>query len=126
MKHHGIFIAATLLCSQVMACPAADSLIERYGISFSGFTTPIPLTTPPTARTDALSRVVLPNKKGYVMDGYRHAAVIDVSKKQAWIHRTGGFLGVYEWYGPVDIENVSLVDCKVESQAVMQPAANLQ
>lgn len=78
--------ALATLAAQAHACPDLDALVERYGITFSGFLAPIPAVGRP-----ALSR-----------DGR--------------IVRTGGLLNVREWYGPVDPEGAKLEQCKVEPE----------
>ena len=35
-----------------------------------------------------------------VMDGFRYAAAIDRSSGRAWVHMSGGYMGVSYWYGP--------------------------
>lgn len=49
-----------------------------------------------------------------VIDGFHHAVVLNTVKKKAWILRTGGFVGVYKWYGPVDVTTTSLDNCQLE------------
>lgn len=104
----------------VPACPAAAWLADHYGISFSGFTTPIPAATPPDLSGNAYVRVAIPQRV-FVSDGFRHAAVIDRATKKAWILRTGGFVSVYEWYGPVDADTTALDDCLTRADTVPGP-----
>lgn len=99
------------------SCPAADTLITTYGISFSGFKKSIAkLPAEPNfgGRRDELARIVLPSEDN-VKDGFQHTAVINKVTKQAWLLRTGGFVGVYEWYGPISIDNVDLEGCIVNA-----------
>ncbi|KFI07903.1 hypothetical protein [Massilia sp. BSC265] len=42
MKVIFLAIAATMSVTDAFACPVSDTLAKRYGISFSGFDTPIP------------------------------------------------------------------------------------
>jgi hypothetical protein len=98
------------------SCPIAEALIDQLGVSFSGFTKPISRVAQPAAAeaTKDLVVVQLPNRKGYVPDGFFHSALIDRDNKRAWIHRTGGFLSVSEWYGPVDLPEIDLEGCATE------------
>ena len=98
-------------------CPAAASLIDRYGISFAGFSQDIPRVDSPDergARAEDLVMIRLQNKGGPVMDGFHHSAWLNKAEKRAWILRTGGFIGVHEWYGPVELVNVELKGCLPE------------
>jgi hypothetical protein len=100
------------------ACPLADSLIDQYGISFSGFERAIPRVAAPaekSARASALVQIRLPNRKGAVPDGFNHLAVINTEEKRAWIWRTGGFLHVREWYGPIPLQKIDLTGCLAEA-----------
>jgi hypothetical protein len=114
MKFLACAVAATCLSTAASACPMTDALVERYGISFSGFTVEIPdAQAPDVAPGDALVRIAIPDTS-HVADGFRHSVVLDTVKKKAWILRTGGFVGVYKWYGPVDVTTMSLDDCRLE------------
>ena len=113
-----LLAAATFALPAWAACPAADRLVDEYGISFGGFEKAIPKVAQPNAggtRADALVVIRLPNKKGNVPDGFRHSAVVDKEKQQAWIRRRGGFVPVDEWYGPVKVEGRHLAGCVVEA-----------
>ena len=105
--------AALILCSlQAVACPLSDAISTRYGISFSGFKTPIPAATAPDM-TDSGSFIrfaVRDNSK--VADGFRHTIVMNTKTKTAWVLRTGGFASVYDWFGPVDARHVSIQNCR--------------
>ena len=99
------------------ACPPASRLAERYGISFSGFTRSIPAANgPDTSVAGSLVKVAI-SDAALVNDGFHHSAVINTVTKQAWILRTGGFIGVHEWYGPVDADTASLDQCRLEAIA---------
>jgi hypothetical protein len=114
MKFLACAVAATCLSTSASACPMTDALVERYGISFSGFTVEIPDgQAPDVAPGDALVRIAIPDTS-HVADGFRHSVVLDTVKKKAWILRTGGFVGVYKWYGPVDVTTTSLDNCRLE------------
>jgi hypothetical protein len=103
-----------LLSTQAFACPLSQSLAERYGISFSGFRTAIPESKgPEKGSSGPLVRVVVPDASN-VSDGFHHTIVLDRTTKKAWILRTGGFVSVYQWYGPVDVINPSIENCQLE------------
>lgn len=113
-----LVIAASLIfCStHVFACSVSQTLAERYGITFSGFKTPIAVgTAPNTADSASFIRLIVPDQSK-VSDGFRHTVVMNTKTNKAWILRTGGFASVYQWFGPVDALGVSLKDC--ESQQV--------
>ena len=115
MKHLVLATAIGLSSAQALACPLSDSLAKRYGISFSGFSTAVPESAAPdTAHGGPFIRVRMPDASN-VLDGFHHTIVMDRSTKKAWILRTGGFVGVYQWYGPVDAVDASLDDCRLES-----------
>jgi hypothetical protein len=90
----------------------SQTLAERYGITFSGFKTPIPVGKAPDT-TDAASfiRVMVPDESK-VSDGFRHTVVMNTKTNKAWVLRTGGFASAYQWFGPVDALGVSLKDCR--------------
>jgi hypothetical protein len=93
----------------------ADRLIAEYGISFLGFKKDIPKGAPPRATSsENLILIPLPNKKGYVHDGFFHSAIIEPSRNRAWIHRIGGFPSVNEWYGPITVNGLSFEGCRIE------------
>lgn len=113
MKMIAFAIAATMGAANASACPELDALAKRYGISFSGFDKPIPATTRPAVAEDSLLRLPV----GYpeiVSDGFRHTVLFDAATRKAWILRTGGFAGVREWYGPVDVGDSKLENCRPE------------
>ena len=114
MKNVVLVAAIGLSSAQVLACPLSDSLAKRYGISFSGFSIAVPASAAPdTTQGGPFVRVRMPDA-GNVADGFHHTIVMDRSTKKAWILRTGGFVGVYQWYGPVDAVDASLDDCRLE------------
>jgi len=114
MKNLVIAALMGLLSSQALGCPLSQSLAERYGISFSGFNTAIPETKgPETANGRSLVRVRIPDASN-VSDGFHHTIVMDRTTKKAWILRTGGFVSVFQWYGPVDVINASIENCRLE------------
>lgn len=114
MKYMMLATLMSLSSAQALACPLSDSLATRHGISFSGFSTTVPLSAAPdTTHGGPFVRVRVPDA-GNVADGFRHTIVMDRSTKKAWILRTGGFVGVYQWYGPVDATDASIENCQLE------------
>jgi hypothetical protein len=114
VKNLLLSLLAVCLSAPALACPVSESLVEQFGISFFGFERPIPVASAPKVLDDgSFVRVRLPDD-GTVMDGFYHTAVVDTKGKKAWILRTGGILSVYQWYGPVDVDNVSTVGCALE------------
>jgi hypothetical protein len=98
-----------------------DALVEQYGISFSGFKVEIPgAHAPDVAPGESLIRIAIPDTS-HVIDGFHHAVVLDTVRKKAWILRTGGFVGVYKWYGPVDVATTSLDNCRLEDVSAFVP-----
>lgn len=119
MKFLACAVAAICLSTQASACPMTDALVERYGISYSGFTVEIPgVQAPDAAAGESLVRIAIPDTS-HVIDGFHHSVLFDTVRKKAWILRTGGFVGVYKWYGPVDVTTTSLDNCKLEHVAAL-------
>lgn len=117
-------LALLLLSSSAWACSAGDSLVKHYGVSFAGFEKDVPRAKPPQPLDD-LVEVPLPDKS-HVADGFHHTAYIDPVKKKAWILRTGGFIGVTEWYGPVNASTEKLVGCVTRRQQSLNAAQDLR
>ncbi|WP_156477019.1 hypothetical protein [Collimonas arenae] len=118
-------IAASAVLPAWAGCPAAEGLIAQYGISFSGFKQTLPRVSAPAespAQASELVTIALPNKNGNVSDGYVHSALINKNLKRAWILRTGGFAGVYEWYGPVALPSSDFAGCIGEPGRLPQPS----
>ena len=114
MKQITLATLITLFSAQALACPLSESLTTRYGVSFSGFSTAIPESAAPDmTHGGPFVRVRMPDANN-VADGFRHTIVMDRSTKKVWILRTGGFVGVYQWYGPVDAVDTSLDNCRLE------------
>jgi hypothetical protein len=110
-------VSLALITPQAPPCAMTQSLVERYGISFSGFTKAIPASpTPDTSHGGPFARIAIPDDSK-VADGFRHTVLVDTRTKKAWILRTGGFVGVYEWYGPVDAGAASIEGCRLEPKA---------
>ncbi|WP_156117381.1 hypothetical protein [Collimonas arenae] len=119
-----LIVAATATFPAWAGCAVADALIGQYGISFSGFTHALPRVALPAEQQsgpDALVTLALPNQNGQVSDGFSHSALINKDKKRVWILRTGGFAGVYEWYGPVALPTASFAACATEPGHQPQP-----
>lgn len=118
MKYCGVFLLASLFMPIAHAgCPAADSLIRTYGISPAGFDKPLPKSEPQDKNKSSNPDIVvlsLWRNQPIVHDGFQHSAWINRKTKQAWIIRTGGFVGVREWYGPITVENLDLSGCQTE------------
>ena len=97
-----------LFSAGASACPMAAGVEKQYGVGFGGFLSPIP-------RADALKggpfRKFRLAESNLVSDGFRHTLLVDQSGKQAWIRRSGGFAGVSELYGPIDVSAFSLEGC---------------
>ena len=111
-----VALAALVFAANASACPALDALVKRYGISFGGFMKPIPAVSGPAFSANGrLVRVKLAYPP-LVSDGFRHTLVFDTATRKAWILRTGGFVGVREWYGPVDAGEGRLEDCRSQPE----------
>ena len=114
MKNLLMAAAIGLFSAPTLACPLSDSLASRYGITFSGFSTAVPESAAPdTAHGGPFVRVRVPDHAN-VADGFHHTLMLDRTSKKVWILRTGGFVGVYQWYGPVDAVDASLDNCRLE------------
>lgn len=123
MKMIVLAIAAAMGASSAKAgpCPELDALARRYGITFGGFATPIPAVKLPTLSKDGRLlhlRIVTPE---LVSDGFRHKILFDSATRKAWILRTGGFIGVRQWYGPVDAGDARLENCQAEAERIEEP-----
>ncbi|TFW00614.1 hypothetical protein E4K72_15360 [Oxalobacteraceae bacterium OM1] len=92
-------------------CRLADTLVRDYGISFSGFDKALPRVLQAPQPPAPVLDLALPNSRGDVRDGFEHRALVSLPQREAWIHRTGGFAGVNEWYGPVPVAPASLEGC---------------
>lgn len=121
MKSWIVMASTALLSLHAAACPLTDWLTQRYGVSFSGFEHPIPEAAAPVLDRVASVRVAFPDNAA-VADGFRHAVVLDVSTGKAWILRTGGFIGVRQWYGPVEVPAMSMDTCRTEPAERRAPA----
>ncbi|HWX02094.1 hypothetical protein [Collimonas sp.] len=122
-------VAFTIIALPARAsCAVADALIGQYGISFSGFTQTLPRVSLPAeqqSRPQALLTLALPNQNGQVSDGFSHTALINTAQKRVWILRTGGFAGVYQWYGPVALPAADFAGCKTEPGGMPQPVGRV-
>lgn len=118
-------IASIISAGAFASCPVADTLIAEFGITFSGFDKPIPKADSDpkhNTRPEDWLYMALSNPRGHVSDGFTHAAVMDRVRRLAWIHRTGGFVGVNEWYGPVELKKGISLQCDF-AQAGITPSS---
>jgi hypothetical protein len=123
MKHVVLTTLMALMSAQAPACPLSESLMTRYGVSFSGFGTAIPESAAPdTTHGGPFVRVRVPDASN-VADGFRHTIVMDSATNKVWILRTGGFVGVYQWYGPVEAVDASLDKCRLEPMNAAKQAS---
>ena len=60
----------------------------------------------------------LPSPPPAVADGFEHEALLDLKANRAWIARSGGFIGVDAWYGPITLPDQSVIGCDVERYVV--------
>jgi hypothetical protein len=117
MKRALLFAAACLLSLRATACAVPDQLAARYGITFSGFAKPLPLSADPNTHAGGPYLRLHVRDKANVHDGFEHTVLVDMTAKKAWILRTGGFISVYQWYGPVDVADVPLDGCRAAPPA---------
>lgn len=113
-------LGCTPLCRA--QCPLAQSIVSTWGISFSGFSKPLPLVAPAQRARMAgrnLLLLKLSNPRGAVADGFEHAVLLDLKSNQGWITRHGGFVGVDEWYGPITLPDRTVIGCDVERLLVL-------
>lgn len=126
MKNLALASALAFYSTHALACPLSDTLAKRYGISFSGFQTAIPIAkAPDTSDAGAFVRVRI-RDESQVSDGFHHTIVMDTKTRKAWILRTGGFVSVYQWFGPVDADGASLKDCRLEPMPAVLQASQKQ
>lgn len=105
-----LFLMAVLLPAVSWACPMADVLVNRYGISFMGFRVTIPNSAGPALPESQLLQIPLASN-ALVSDGLYHTAFVDEASGRAWILREGGFIPIHQWFGPVDVSEVSVEGC---------------
>jgi hypothetical protein len=113
MKRLIVLGLAGLLSVPAFSCPLTDWLTQRYGVSAGGFEHDIPQSPAPVIDPATAVRIVFRDTP-LVADGFHHAVVLDVASSKAWILRTGGFVGVYRWYGPIDVPALSTATCRIE------------
>lgn len=119
MKKFAFAVAIGLASIPTFGCPLTQSLAEHYGISFSGFTVSLPETSAPDlGNGNAFVRVMMLDQRN-VPDGFRHTVLMNTTTKKVWILRTSGFIGVYQWFGPVDAVDPSLEHCRLEPMPVV-------
>lgn len=119
-------IAATMSAANAGAgtCPEVALLAKRYGITFGGFATPIPpVKLPKVSKEGRLLHLQIVTPE-LVNDGFRHKILFDSATRKAWILRTGGFVGVRQWYGPVDAGDARLENCQAEAERIEESLQN--
>lgn len=119
MKRHLGALLLALSAAPAWSCEVAAYLVKTWGISFAGFERPImpaPKNLPSSWNQADAFTIFLNRNPDWIKDGFEHRAVISLSLKQAMILRTGGFGGVQEWYGPVELTAASLAGCPPASQ----------
>ena len=108
------------------SCDVAAYLVKTWGISFAGFERPImpaPQNLPSSWNQADVLTIFLNSNPDLIKDGFEHRALVNPRLKQAMILRTGGFGGVHEWYGPVQLMAVDLAGCEpVSRPAPVSPA----
>lgn len=45
-------------------------------------------------------------------DEFLYAALIDTTNQKVWVYKYGGYAGVSNWYGPVDVDTASTDKCQ--------------
>ncbi|WP_139168747.1 MULTISPECIES: hypothetical protein [unclassified Duganella] len=122
MKQLFFLLTIGLASIDALCCSLSDTLVSKYGISFSGFDVEIPLTAKPTVyMSGGLVQIVLPEAPG-IMDGFHHTLFVHRSLRKVWILRTGGLSGVYDWFGPVSVENADIKNCTLVNSPAEQTA----
>ena len=107
-------------------CAVRDALLQKHGVMYGGFKTPLPRTTEPERsgwnKHDVLHVSLNSNDipEEIVSDRFFHRAVVNKSLGQAWIHRSGGVGGVSEWYGPISLDVASFQDCDKEKRTIIE------
>lgn len=111
MRRWLVLLGGLLAMAGLQACPLAEDLVRRYGISATGFEREIPAEAANFGGGDERVVQVPLNGRGAILDGYSHLAFVHTLSKQAWILRSGGYAGVREWYGPVTVDLALLGGC---------------
>jgi len=119
-------VGAATMSLQAQACPELDALARRIGITFAGFTSPIPVAAGPDGSgTGRMLQLRLPAPT-FVSDGFRHKVLFNTASRKLWILRTGGLAGVREWYGPVDAGDDRLENCQDQPEPEQERALELK
>jgi len=108
MKNAAASLIALLLSAGAAACPLSKAVTERYGITDGGMLTPLPLAKP---NADPAFLWLSLSSSNLISDGFHHTLFVDRQARRAWLRRTGGLLGVREWFGPIDVSGDSLAGC---------------
>lgn len=126
MKRLLALLLLALSTAPARSCGVAAYLVQTWGISFGGFERPImpaPQNLPSSWNQADVFTIFLNSNPDLIKDGFEHRAAVNLRLKQALILRTGGFGGVQEWYGPVELTAVSLAGCPPASRpAPVSPA----
>ena len=82
----------------------ADQVVAAYGLTWSGSTKPMPRAThAPELPADGATLVRVLKPPAHTADGFTQEVVIIAAPRSAWVHRTGGFAGVNQWFGPLEL-----------------------
>ncbi|OON61156.1 hypothetical protein B0920_19750 [Massilia sp. KIM] len=121
MKQLAAMLSTLLLAGAASACPLTEALSKRYGISALGFTTAIPAAEEPVPADGRHFVRIRLKPAPWISDAFQHTVLADPVSRKAWILRTGGLAGVREWYGPVEVDNPSLENCRADADAAPAP-----
>lgn len=53
---------------------------------------------------------------GLALDGWRYSVLLDARSGQAWLLRSGGLNGAWQWHGPVALADGQLQSCAPDAQ----------
>ena len=108
--------AALLSNHSFGACEVASTLIREYGITFAGFEKPLPRASGPDLEDKSVVQIWSQASPRTVKDGFTHSIFFNENLKKAWVYRSGGFGGVHEWYGPVDVSLTDMDECRQRTE----------
>ena len=122
MKNIVVTVATLLFGAGASACPMWASVSQQYGIGAGGMMSPLP-------RAEHLAggpftTIELP-ESSLVSDGFRHTLLIDKAARKIWIRRSGGYAGVSELYGPLDVGGHALDGCESSTGRVAGASRSL-
>lgn len=104
-------------------CEVASTLVQEYGITYAGFHKSPPRTEQPKLDDKSFVEVWSQQSPSGVKDAFTHSIYVNEKLNNAWIHRTGGYAGVYEWYGPLQVEVGDISAC-ITYNAAAGPLTN--